>query len=562
MKPWGHYFDRALNAVAPAIPRYVYQHRENRRLLDLSTKIRREEKLSGRFYAAAHPGINRSQAEQINSVEDYKQAYERIVMLRYAQQMEGDIPYVESILADFETYVVGELRYLPNTGNPEADALIREHLEWRFSECDYSRELDITDMAKLAIRSKKRDGECGFIYVDLGDELRLSMISADRIGNPMIGTAIGQNNFNGIIIDPESGMVVSYDIWRRLPKVNAYVFDKNVERNGLIHFRDKFRVNQYHGVTSFRTAITRSVDVEQIIQFSIQNIKFRSSQIPAVQNELGRPKAPGSGFQAQAPNVNGVAQPMEFQVDGVNQTYLKLGEGFVEFPHDFPNANFIEIMDSLKADIAAGLHLPGEFCFRSTAGGVLQRFYIEKAQRTFDEEKRLLKRNFLEPYKNRVLRKDVDSGWLDLDRFPGLSSSMALYRGAWHMGRSVTTDYGHDTESDIKLIDYGLMSPEEHWADNARDGENIRRAKKKRTIEAFEDAKEVSELTGRPVAEILPYILRVFPNPVLTERAIEDDPSLVSPSGAPPPPTPGEVMPGRSPVKRLTAPPSAAPSKS
>lgn len=499
---------------------------------------------SGKFYAGANPGINRSMANQISSPEDYRQAYERIVLWRYARQMEEDIPYVESILSDFETYVVGDLRYRANTGNEEADAVINEHLEFRFAEVDLARENDLTDMAKLAVRTKKREGECGFAYVDIDEaELRVQMIGSDRIGNPFLTANADQYNFNGIRVDPTTGQVVEYDIWRRLPKVNAYVFDRTVPANYFVHFREKFRIDQYHGVTAFRTAITRSVDIEQAVQFTIQNIKFRSSQLPSVQNEQGRPKVPGSGYTPVAANVNNVPQPYQIQVDGVTQNFLKIGEGYVEFPHDFPNANFVDVKDDLKGDIAVGVHLPGEFCFRSKAGGVLQRFYIEKAQRTFDEEKRQLRKQFLQPLKNRILRRDVDSGVLNLDRFPGLAGSLNLYRGAWHMGRSVTTDYGKDTDSDIKLIESGLMSPDEHLADNARDRAEIRQSRRKQVIEAFEDAQEIAAKTGRPFGEVLPYFLKIYPNPILGEKATDANAADITQAGTDPiPETPPDQI--------------------
>lgn len=509
-------FSRFMNAVTPA-QWQLRQHaaKEQVRMMGLAAASReRDVQLlaAGKFYAAANPGINRPYAPQLSTPEDYRQAYERIVMIRYGRQMEDDIPYVESILADFETYVVGDLRYRPNTGNKEADKLICEHLEWRFDHCDYADKLDLTSMAKLAIRSKKRDGECGFIYVDIGDALKLSAVSADRIGNPLLTASGASNNYNGIIVDPESGQVVIYEIWRRLPKLNAYVFDKAIEANQFVHFYDQFRFEQWHGVTAFKNGITRSIDVEQTVQFAIQNIKFRSSQIPAIQNEQGKPKAPGSGYVAQAPNAAGVPQPYQLAIDGVTQNYLKVGEGYVEFPHDFPNANFVEIKTDLQGDVALGVHLPPEFCFRSQAGGVLQRFYIEKAQRTFDEEKRLLRKQLLTPYKNRVLRKDVDSGLLNLDKFPGLAGSLALYNGNWHMGRSVSTDYGHDTDSDIKLIDANLMSTEEYLGDNARDAEEIRSTKKARAQQVIEDTMEVSKTTGQPFEVVLPFIQKQFPN--------------------------------------------------
>ncbi len=491
--------------------------KEQARMLALGDAIRqRDATLARQFYAGAESGINRPTAPYLSTPEDYRQAYQRIIMIRYGRQMEEDIPYVESILSDFETYVVGDLRYRPNTGNKDADKKICEHLEWRFARADFSGTQDLTGLAKLAVRSKKRDGEAGFCYVEAEGTLKLKGVSADCIGNPLLSSNFGPCNYNGVVVDPVSETPIRYDLWRRIPKVNAYVFDRTIQANQFIHFFDPFRLTgQFHGVTAFKNAITRSVDIEQIVQFAVQNIKFRSSQLPAIQNEQGKPKIPGSGYVAQAATTAGVPRPAQIAIDGVTQNFLKLDEGYVEFPHDFPNANFIPIKDDLKGDIAISVHLPGEFCFRSEAGGVLQRFYIEKAQRTFDEEKRLLRRQMLDPFKNRVLQHDVDAGWLNLDEFPGLAGSLDLFRGTWHMGRSVSTDYGHDTDSDIKLIDANLMSPEEYLGDNARDADEIRNTKRARAQQIIEDTMAVAAKTGQPFEVVLPFIQKQFPNPQL-----------------------------------------------
>jgi len=249
----------------------------------------RDTALRGQFYAAAEPGINRPMAPQLSTPEDYRQAYQRIVMIRYGRQMEDDIPYIESILSDFETYVVGDLRYRPNTGNKEADKVICEHLEWRFASADFAGVQDLTGLAKLAVRAKKRDGEAGFCYMESEGTIKLQGISADRIGNPLIGSNVGPCNYNGIIVDPVSNCPVQYDIWLRLPKLNAYVFEKSVQANQFIHFFDPYRLDgQFHGVTAFKNSITRSVDIEQVVQFAIQNIKFRSSLISILGPCLGK----------------------------------------------------------------------------------------------------------------------------------------------------------------------------------------------------------------------------------------------------------------------------------
>lgn len=519
-----------------------FKMREQLRMMKIGAK-----EFGGKFYAAAHPGINRPHAPQMTYPDDYRQAYERIIMIRYGRQMEDDIPYIESILSDFETYVVGDLRYKPMTGNPEANKVIGEFLEWQFAEADYSGKQDLHGLAKLAIRSKKRDGENGFAYVDVGDAIKLAPVEGDCIGNPLMSSTGAENDFNGIVVDLASNRPIEYKIWRRLPKLNAYVFDRTIPANQFIHFFDPFRFSQQHGVTAFKNGIARSIDVEQAIQFAIQNMKFRSSQLPAIQNEQGRPKAPGSGYVAQPANSNGVPQPFQLSIDGVTQNFLKLGEGYVEYPHDFPNAQFSNVTEQLKGDVALGVHLPPEFCFRSEAGGVLQRFYIEKAQRTFDEEKRLMRRNILNPYKNRVLQKGIDTGFLDLSKFPGLSESMARFSGNWHMGRSVSTDYGNDTDSDIKLIDANLMSPEEHAGDNARDLEEIRDVKRRRAREIIEDAQAVAEATGVEFETALPFIQKQFPNPQVSTRITDNVDATDAPTAAGGGGGGGPVIPGLDP---------------
>jgi Phage portal protein, lambda family len=504
--------------------------REQRRLNEIAVKGGGTH--GGKFYAAANPGVKRPSAPQLYGPEDYRQAYERIVMIRYARQAEDDLPYVEGILSDFETYVIGELRYRANSGNPNADKVINDFLEFQFckSQCDYSGKLDLTSLAKLAIRSKKRDGECGFVYVDVGDTVKLFAVEADCIGNPLLGSNVGPDNYNGIIVDPSTGEPIFYDLWRRLPKLNAYVYDKRIPANSFIQFWDPFRFSQYHGVTPFKNGISRAIDVEQAIQFAIQNMKFHSSQLPVVHNEQGRPK--GNGYEQMPVNSQGVAVPLLIDVDNVQQTWMKVGESNVTFPHDFPNANFVEVSDSLKGDICIGMKLPPEFCFRSNAGGVLQRFYIEKAQRTFDEEKRLAKTNLLNPFKNRKIQKGIDSGFLNLSAFPGLSTSMARFQGNWHMGRSVSTDYGKDVDADIKLIDANLMGEEEYLSEMARDPAEIRNRKRQRALEIFQDAVWVAAQVGRPVGEVLPFIQKQSPNPILQEKVQDPTGAIIASDGS------------------------------
>ena len=473
------------------------------------------------LYAGANPGTSRPTPAVLSTPEDFKQAYERIVLIRGARQMEEDFQFFDGILGDFETYVVGDLRFMPSTGNPDADRDIAEYLEWQFDQCDLSQRLDLVKIARLAVRSQKRDGECGFIYVDQGDTIKLAYVSGDRIGNPMVGANIGPNNYNGIIVDEQSGAPVVYDIFRRLPKLNSYVFQQSIQANEFIHYYDPFRFEQYHGVTVFKNSIEHAYDMKQIIDFTKLNIKWRSSQLPYVKNEQGRPR--GTGYDTVAPNMSGAPQPMSINVDGVTQTFLKLDEGVMDYPNDFPNTQFVALMEELKRECAFGCKLPLEFCYRSQTGGVVQRFYANKAERTFDEDKRWLKRTLLNPYKNRLIQKGIDTGFLNLDKY-GLSQNMKRFAGSWQMGRSVSVDYSKEVDADIKLVDAGLMAPQDYVSENGGSLEETRVKIKQHTLQLFKDAQDISDKTGQDVAMILPFLSKKFPNPGAGLKA-EDAPT-------------------------------------
>lgn len=462
------------------------------------------------LYAGAKPGVNRPTPNQLTSPEDYQPAYQRIVLMRAAREMEADFPFFDGILRDFETYVVGELKYTPSTGNPEADGVIADFLEWKFDQIDYTERFDLCTLAKLAVRSMKRDGEMGSVYRKQGPDVKLQFINGDRIGNPNTGTSAAPLNFGGIIVS-KNGIPQKFQIFKRAPKNNSYTLEEEIGSENFRHYFNPFRIDQYHGVTVFKNAIENGFDAKQIMDFTKLNIKWRSSQLPFIRNEQGRPR--GNGYEQVMPSINGTPQPMSIQTDGVTQTFFKLDEGAVEYPNDFPNSQFGPAMTELKRECAVGCGLPLEFVYRSESGGVVQRFYVEKAEATFRADRHLLKRVLLNPTKNRIIQAGIDSKELRLDSYGILATDIARFQGTWQMGRSVPVDYGRETDADIKRLDAGLVSPYDLVNDAGADLHVILAEREKYTKNLFAAAKRIAEETGRPFDEILPYLDKKFPNP-------------------------------------------------
>jgi hypothetical protein len=263
-------------------------------------------------------------------------------------------------------------------------------------------------------------------------------------------------------------------------------------------------------VTVFKNSIEHAYDIKEIVDFTKLNIKWRSSQLPYVTNEQGRPR--GSGYESGGTTVNGTPRPLSLQIDGVTQSFLKLDEGVMEYPNDFPNAQFGAVMEALKRDCSIGCKLPLEFVYQSMTGGVVQRFFADKARNTFLEDKRWLKAVLLNPIKNRMIEAGTRSGMLDLKRFGNLSNDMARFRGTWQMGREISVDFGKEVDASIKLVDGGFMSSDEYITDLGGNPDIVRRKVRERAVAIIKDAQAVAEETGMPIDQVLPFISKKFPN--------------------------------------------------
>jgi capsid protein len=479
-----------------------------------------EERL--KLFAGAEPGQDRPMPNVLSTPEDYKQAYQRYIMMRAARQMEEDYGFFDGMLQDFEDFDIGdELVYQPNTGNAEANRVLRDHVEMCMERADYAQQHDLTKIAQLFVRSMKRDGECGAMPVDTGEMIQLHLVSGDCIGNPLVGANIGPFNYNGIITDEATGEIVSYRLFKRIPKLNCYMFAKEIPASMFWHFADQYSMQQYHGVTVFKNTIRDAFDIDQILNWSKLNMKWRASQLPTVHTETGRPRGAGIGQwgmgygngAAQATTPGGAPAPLSVQVDGVVTNYLKLDEQTIEYPNDFPNAQLKVTMDELRRECAKGAKLPYEFVYRADNGGVVQRFWVNKAERTFARDKHLIRRKLLNPFKNRNIQKGIDTGFLDLSKFGTLSEDPARFKGAWQMGRGVSVDYLNETKADIQQIDAALMSPQDFCRDSGHDPDDIRREISEHAEWVLSEAQKIATRLNLDPAFVVAFIQKKFPNP-------------------------------------------------
>lgn len=483
----------------------------------------REHELRAQYYAGAQPGIDRKHANPLSSPEDYKQAAERIVLIRAARQLEEDGGFFDGLLDDFETYVVGEeLVYMPNTGNEDANKLIREYAEWQFDQADYSERKDLTKVAQLLVREMLCAGEDGVIPVDVGDSIKLSLIAGDCIGNPMVASRVMENNFGGIIINPNTGAPVGFELFKRAPKTNSYTPLRKdpIPADQFWHYCDPFRIQQYHGVSAFKNAIRDGFDIDQILEFTKMNIKWRSSQLPTIHTPDGRPRnvvrTAGYNFgieEGTGETTSTGGTKLETKVQGVEIPYMDLDSRVMEYPNDFPNAQLQVTIEEFRRQCCKGVKIPYEFAYRADNGGVVQRFWVNKAENTFKKQQRLLRRIILNPYKNRVIQKGIETGELDLSGFGDLDVNIARFRGTWRMGREISVDYGRENDTDIKLVDAGFMSPQDKITSMGGNPDEVNAQTESYADAKFAMADRLAKKWGITLMEAMPFVVKKWPNP-------------------------------------------------
>ncbi len=372
----------------------------------------------------------------------------------------------------------------------------------------------------------KRDGECGFIPMDVGDSIKLRYYSGDCIGNPMIATGIGPNDYNGIIVDPETDRPVQFNLYRRVPKLNAYYPDRSIPAEGFWHYYDPFRFQQYHGVSVFKNANRDGFDIDQILEFTKMNIKWRASQLPSVHTETGRPRGAQFGYFPSFNTPNGVptnsnGQPtaQSINVEGVTTNYLKLDESVMEYPNDFPNAQLQVSIEEFRRQCCKGAKLPYEFVYRADNGGVVQRFWVNKAENTFLNDKAWLRRSLLDRYKNRVIQKGIETGELDLSSFGDLDVSEQRFRGQWQMGRDVSVDYGKENDTDMKLIEAGLISPKDKVASMGGNLDDVNIEIEAQADATLAMAERLAKKYKLNIEATLPFVKKLYPNPPANSAA-------------------------------------------
>jgi lambda family phage portal protein len=432
----------------------------------------------GRFDSALD-STKRGISRNIAGAEDTAGTAERYKLIRAARDLADNFPPVRSLLLKFATYVAGRLTYQARTGNKDLDEQVERYWAKWCRECDFLRRHDFTTLLQLAVMAILRDGDCGFIIVRDGDNLKLQSVEADRIGSPY-NRLIDSNTYIGGIMLDEYGRPEKYQIFVRTIN-NQYIEPTDVLANQFVHLFDATRLDEYRGRSAFATALNAARDLQETLKAEVQAIKFASYQTGIITTESGSADS-SDYFATSTRNDLGQTEKLSNVDPGAIQ-YLSPGEKMEMFKNDRPGGAFGEFVRLVQSHIAMAVGLPYGFAFDADKSGPMARMEAAMAERTFARWRGLLEAQFLNRIKNIVLLDAAARGEIDDSEF--------LLDGRWCWPAKVSIDYGREANADIALWKAGLKTAGQIYSDAGEDYEEALRARAKETAMIVDLADEM-----------------------------------------------------------------------
>lgn len=464
--------------------------------------------------------------QQANASPESQYAHrERLEMMWDARYSEKKVPIIAGILDRTCMYAAGQLRYVPNTGDKEIDAIYRE---W-FND-QWSKSADITDrsclreVVELTLRAILRDGDAGVLMVPhinefsgQVDDIKLQMITADRIGDPMAGE-FDEKKIGGITLD-EMGRPIGYDIFKRTRYAN-YSFEKTVTPQHFLHIFRPQRPDEYRGRSWLAPALPHARDAAELMALEKQAAKFASMFAGFI-----RVKDPHGNAQSIPWNESRLQDGSRYmdskagmvvRIDGSEEVIFAPGT------HRPSNA-FIQLLDSLVRHIAVSLNLPYGFVWSmEDLGGVNSRLESMQAQRAFARWQRLLVEKFLDKIRDRVFSVAIRAG--------AIPPHPNFRRGSWRFGAWITADVGHQSQADLSLMGAGLKTRQQWAEENDEDLSQIL----EENAQAIAIARDISARTNVPIELMIPDLQGA--SELLAAMDAKDmpqpDPSIIEQHGA------------------------------
>lgn len=455
--PW---YERAISAVAPGVGLRRLEARVQKHLFAYQAAQ------ADRLYAPKTWGV---------PSENGGTARARAVMMWESLDLVENFPLAKAAIAKFGTFLT-PTEYSPATGDRAYNTEVANFFHEWCKRADVTGRHSFRKLVQLGAEMRPAYGDCGYVLRRVNGELKIQLISGDRIGNPNENPTTdmedGKQYFSGVIVDTY-GRPVAYRVYR-VATSGIYESFEDVPAEQFFHYFDPFRVDQYRGVPDFHAVARHARMLKDILEAELAGVQFASQNAALVFTERGQAAARNLFTPANAATLANGELPKHEQSQVANIKYLYSGDK-VEVMPSRPGASFTGFVQEIKKEIAEGLgsYPAGVLFGTQDYKGPSVRAEFAQADRVNERHQGILCDKVCDPIKNAVILDAIARGELRAPaRLEGESFAQSVVRatrGVFRFPPRLTIDVGRESQARLAELTNGANSLQELAAEDGKD---------------------------------------------------------------------------------------------
>lgn len=412
-------------------------------------------------YDGGRPSRQREDAPFLRGPDSPMHQVQSVAMMSRGQDLLRNDGFIHAIVGMFQTYVVGDLHYIPNVGTRAENEAYRAYIdEWMYSSDKMGR-FHYVDQIKMAIGGYMINGLHG--QADFHNEdgtYQIQDVTGDSIGNPR-QRIISNYYVQGIVLD-ENRRPVAVRLFRRTIN-DMYEFVAEIPLGIFTLYNPVETPDEIRAKSVFHPVMDSAQDMKELERAWKFKIKMASKK--AIVHK------PPNGM-----GPNGSELDRDFGDATIRGKVTQMADGeeiiaepgyTLEFPeNNSPTSNEQEAVANVLGKITAGVDLPLQFLWLAmgmTVPGTMTRQISKRAERTF------VSGRLGQQWLTRVaLRKQITNAL-----FSGMIRGDIPHTSNWSRGNFMfpahpSTDEGNDTDADLKELAQGVKSRAEICARGGR----------------------------------------------------------------------------------------------
>lgn len=498
---FGSTFERRLDALIGLVaPRLQLSRMEAR--AKIATQLHQ--------YAGAATGRDRNPPQPLRSPDSPLAQSDALQMQRRAQDQGRDNAFIGHLAKQYRIYGLGDIQYIPNTGNKSVNQKYRDFwCEW-MKGADAQGRFHFIDMMQLSLSGVIYNGRHGLIHHHNEDgTFQLQSVMGYNIGNPR---AIYTNpgNVSGMVLDA-AGRVVAYDLFR-------------LGINGTVHFVQRVpavifsclnpvnSTDEYAAKTPLHAVLNDAHDMREVEKAWMKKIQWAAYKTAVFNTPNGSPPDPNESLDADP--TSAAYGRVRHQLPG-EEMHGEEGFNVEMLKNENPTNNETEFLLTKLAQIAMSLNLPLPFVWVMMGlPGTYTRLISEQAKRAFQHGP--LGQKWME----RTAFNDIKK-WAILS---GIIRGVIPWSEHWDKGEFMypahpTVDVGRESKANLDENRQGLRSMatitgEEamYWEDV---DEQLANEAENKMVLAHRTSTRFNEQTGETTTwrDAIPFIQSLSANP-------------------------------------------------